>query len=229
MSADQLSFDDYRRHTGRGGPRAGAGRPRGRRSIVYHVRREQMPRDCPAHVTLRIREGLPSLRRLSFVKELRRSFAAACERGDFRVTQFSVQRDHLHLLVEAAGKHALGRGMKSISARVARAVNRVFRQSGAVLLGRYHVRALRTPREVRNALAYVLLNARKHWRQRTGVAPPMKLDEASSAAWFDGWRRRRWPLPSADRPPIAPPRTWLLRAGWRRHGLLDPSEVPGQR
>ena len=79
MSADQLSFDDYRRHTGRGGPRAGAGRPRGRRSIVYHVRREQMPRDCPAHVTLRIREGLPSLRRLSFVKELR-SFAAACER-----------------------------------------------------------------------------------------------------------------------------------------------------
>jgi REP element-mobilizing transposase RayT len=176
-------------------------------------------------VTLRIREGLPSLRRQSFVKELRRSFAAACERGEFRVAQFSVQRDHVHLLVEAAGKGALGRGMKSISARVARAVNRILGRSGPVLLGRYHVRALRTPREVRNALAYVLLNARKHWKQRTGAAPPAKLDEASSGAWFDGWRTTH--RSSAEPPPIASPRTWLLRVGWRRHGLLDPSEVPG--
>jgi putative transposase len=191
------------------------------------VRREALPRECPAHVTLRLRDGLPSLRRQSVVKELRRSFAAACERGHFRVAQFSVQGDHLHLLVEATGKPALGRGMKSIAARVARAVNRVFGRSGAVLLGRYHVRALRTPKEVRNALAYVLLNARKHWMKRTGAAPPVKLDEASSARWFDGWARRARPLSSGEPPPVAPPRTWLLRVGWRRHGLLDPMEVPG--
>jgi REP element-mobilizing transposase RayT len=166
------------------------------------------------------------LRRQSFVRVLRRSFAAACERGDFRIAQFSVQRDHLHLLVEAECERALGRGMKSISARVARAVNRVFRHSGAVLLGRYHVRALRTPREVRNALAYVLLNARKHWKQRTGGAPPVRLDEASSARWFDGWNRKLQPWPTDRPPPIASPRTWLLAVGWRRHGLLDPAEVP---
>ena len=214
--------------TGRGGPRPGAGRPRGPRPVVYHVRRDPHPRECPAHVTLRVRSDVPSLRTRLFLKELRRSFAAACERGHFRVAQFSVQRDHVHLLVEASGKLSLGRGMKSISARVARAVNRAFRRRGAVLLGRYHVRALRTPREVRSALAYVLLNARKHWRQRTGSAPPVVLDEASSSLWFDGWSGRLQPCsPSGELPPVAAPHTWLLRLGWRRHGLLDPAEIPG--
>ena len=230
MKARQLSFDDHRRRTGRGGPRAGAGRPRGPRPVVYHVRRDAHPRECPAHVTLRVRSDVPSLRTRSFLRELRRSFAAACERGEFRVAQFSVQRDHLHLVVEAAGKPALGRGMKSAAARVARAVNRVFSRTGPVLLGRYHVRALRTPREVRNALAYVLLNARKHWKQRTGSPPPVKLDEASSAGWFNGWTRSVQPSsPPNEPPPVSSPRTWLLSVGWRRYGLLDPAEVPGAK
>jgi len=98
-----------------------------------------------------------------------------------------------------------------------------------VLFGRYHLRILRTPREVRNALAYVLLNARKHWVQRFGQAPPVRLDEASSWRWFDGWRREA-PAGAPPRPDdpieVAAPRTWLLSRGWRRHGLVDPAEVP---
>src|SRR5262249_13552875 len=124
-------------------------------------------------------------------------------------------------------KRALGSAMKSISARFARAVHRVFRRSGPVVLGRYHVRALRTPREVRNALSYVLLNARKHWTERTGTAPPVRLDTASSGEWFDGWSHRLQPLCSREPPCVATPRTWLLRVGWWRHGLIDPAEVPG--
>lgn len=228
MSAAQLSFEDHRRRTGRGGPRHGAGRPRGRRPIVHHVRRAALTRGCPAHVTLRMQRDVPSLRRRAFVQEARRSFASACERGSFRLVHFSIQRDHLHLLVEADDARALGCGMKSICARVARAVNRVFRRTGVVLLGRYHVRALRTPREVRNALAYVLLNARKHWTQRIGSAPPVQLDTASSGAWFDGWRGLDQPLLSREPPPVAGPCTWLLRIGWRRHGLIDLGEVPGR-
>jgi hypothetical protein len=130
-------------------------------------------------------------------------------------------------VVEAAGKEALGRGMKSIGIRLARTVNRVFGRMGPVLFGRYHLRVLRTPREVRHALAYVLLNARKHWRQRKGNAPPVVLDIASSGAWFDGWKR---PPPIAEpigASPVARPRYWLLREGWRRRGLVDPAEVPG--
>jgi REP element-mobilizing transposase RayT len=226
--AKQLSLDDARMRTGWGGPRPGAGRkPASKRPPVHHVKRLPVPRQCPSHVTLRIRRGLPSLRIRRFLKEFRRSLRQTCERGEFRVVHYSVQRNHVHLLVESAGKQALGRGMKAVAARLARAANRVFRRSGSVLHGRYHLRVLRTPREVRNALAYVLLNARKHWKERRGVSPPLRLDEASSAAWFEGWKRKL-PAPWVrDRPEVAEARTWLLRTGWRRHGLVDPAEVPG--
>ena len=140
---------------------------------------------------------------------------------------YSIQRNHVHLIVEAAGRPALGRGMKAVGIRLARAVNRVVGRTGPVLLGRYHVRALRTPREVRNAIAYVLLNARKHWRERTGSAPPVRLDEASSGVWFDGWSREPpGPRPLGS-PEVASPRTWLLGIGWRKHRRIDPGEVPG--
>ena len=138
-------------------------------------------------VTLRVVEGIPSLRQRRFVAEIRKSFACACERSSFRIVHYSIQRDHLHLIVEADDQVALGRGMNSISARVARVVNRTFRRRGRVLAGRYHVRLLTSLRQVRNALQYVLLNSRKHWKVRTGEAPPVRLDEASSGQWFDGW------------------------------------------
>jgi len=182
-------------------------------------------------VTLRVRPGIPSLRGGALVHEWRRSLAEASERGSFRVTHYSLQGDHAHLIVEAKGKEALAAGMKSIAARLARAVNRVCKRSGPVLDGRYHHRLLRSPREVRRALAYVLLNARRHLAKRRQVsrATPAHLDGASSARWFDGWRpeaANRFGEPRGS-PEIAQPRTWLLRIGWRRHGLVDPREVLG--
>jgi hypothetical protein len=119
--------------------------------------------------------------------------------------------------------------MKSTGARLARAVNRVFGRRGPVLADRYHLRVLRTPREVRNAIAYVLLNARRHaaklGRALCGAA---RIDPASSGRWFDGWRGGR-DGDARGRAPVAPPRTWLLGVGWRRHGLLDLDEVPGRQ
>lgn len=131
------------------------------------------------------------------------------------------------MIVESAGKHALGRGMKSIGARIARAVNRVYRRRGAVLEGRYHLRVLGSPRQVRNALAYVLLNRRKHWKPPRSEASPPQLDAASSGRWFDGWVRAPASSDWAEPPEVAQPRTWLLALGWRRHRRIDPAEVPG--
>jgi hypothetical protein len=136
------------------------------------------------------------------------------------------------MIVEANGKDALASGMKSIAARLAKAANRVFGRTGPVLDGRYHHRLLRTPREVRRALAYVLLNARHHLRsgaRKAIVATRVLLDPASSARWFDGWRPEvasRLPE-SSTHCEVARPHSWLLRVGWRRHGLIDPDEVPG--
>jgi REP element-mobilizing transposase RayT len=176
-------------------------------------------------VTLKVRRGLPSLRAVKLVRELERSFAAACERGRFRLVHYSIQNDHLHALVEATSQRDLACGMKSVAARLARAVNRVFSLRGRVLADRYHLHVLRTPREVRNALAYVLLNARRHLAKTGRRLPAAALDPASSGRWFSGWRARH---PSPHEPcPVAAPRTWLLSFGWRRHGLLDRAEIPG--
>jgi REP element-mobilizing transposase RayT len=227
----QLTFTDYRKRIGRGGPRLGAGRPRGPRPRVLHRERTPVPVDAPVHVTLRVRVDVPSLRTVAFVREFRRSLAEASERGDFRVAHYSLQGDHAHLIVEAHGKDALARGMKSIAARLARAMNRTAGRSGPVLDGRYHHRSLRSPREVRRALAYVLLNARRHLAKRRHVAraEAVRLDPASSARWFDGWRRdfAHDEIDALGRPEVARPHTWLLRVGWRRHGLVDPAEAPG--
>ena len=228
--ARQLTLDDVPRK-GRGGPRPRAGRKPGRRPRVLHRAREAVPNGCPVHVSLRVRREVPSLRTRRFVAAFRRSLRRGCERGEFRVVHYSIQRDHAHFLVEASGRHALSRGMKSLAARFARAANRTFGRSGTVLDGRYHARVLKTPREVRNALAYVLLNVRRHWKGRRGVAPPVRLDEASSGQWFGGWRK---PVHGVRGPPagrvreVAHPRSWLLTEGWRRWGLVDPAEVPGR-
>jgi hypothetical protein len=178
---------------------------------------------------VKVRRGVPSLRSVRLVRELERSFAKARERGDFRLVHYALQGDHAHLIVEARDPEALGRGMKALGARLARAVNRVFRRRGPVLADRYHLRVLRTPKQVRSALAYVLLNARRHARKASGV---WRCDPASSGRWFDGWRRRPQAHPAQARlhsPPVAGARSWMLRVGWRRHGLIDPLEVPGRR
>jgi hypothetical protein len=99
---------------------------------------------------------------------------------------------------------------------------------GSVLAGRYHLRVLETPREVRNALAYVLLNVRKHWRGSDGHAPPVKLDAASSGRWFEGWSVKAPGFEErSDLREVARARSWLMTTGWRQWGLIDPAEVPG--
>ena len=225
----QLTFDDCRQRAGRGGPRPGAGRPPGPRPRVHHVRRPEFSPRHPAHVTLRLRSGLPSLRRRRFLRQLQPSLRRLREREDFRLVHYSVQRDHLHLIVEADSRWAFGRGMRALGQRVAHAVNRACRRRGPVLDGRYHLRVLSTPRQVRNALAYVLLNARKHGWGRGRRVGPARLDEASSGRWFDGWSRSPAGSAATGPPETSIPRTWLLRTGWLRHGRIDPSEVPGRR
>jgi REP element-mobilizing transposase RayT len=209
---------------GWGGCRTGAGRKPAVLRHVPHRMRAPVARHTPCHVTLRVRRGAPSLRDGRLVREVERTWRAARERGSFRLVHYSLQHDHVHLVVEAESPDALARGMMSLGARLARAVNRIFGRRGAVLAERFHVRILRTPREVRNALAYVLLNFRKH---AIGIGRAYgAIDPASSARWFDGWRRG--PPPARDEPAVSPARSWLLRVGWWRHGRIDPSEVPGR-
>jgi len=166
------------------------------------------------------------------VREVERSFAQGCERTDFRLVHYSLQGNHAHLIVEARDRDALGRGMKAIDSRLARAVNRIFERSGPVLADRYHVRVLKTAREVRNALAYVLLNGRRHAAKAgRALSRSLGVDPASSGRWFDGWLEFGSNILGAlppDARAVSPPRTWLLAVGWRQWGLLSLDEVPGR-
>lgn len=221
----QLSFHDHRLRTGRGGPRKGAGRKRSSRPVIHHIRRERFARTKPALVTVRVLEGVRSLREKRLIAELKQTFAAACDRSGFRLIHYSIQNDHVHLIVEADDQRALGRGMNAVSARIARAVNRIQQRQGRVLAGRYHARLLESPRQVRNALRYVLSNFRKHARQSGRCQPQATFDDASSARHFEGWTNgRRTPPRNVE---VAPAATWLLRVGWQRHGRINPHEVPG--
>ena len=166
------------------------------------------------------------LRTAKLVAELEQSWQGACERGRFRLVHYSIQGDHVHMIVEAASARDLACGLKAIAARFARGVSRVFHRTGRVLADRCHVHVLRTPREVRNAIAYVLLNARRHL-VKLGRRPPAisRIDPASSGRWFAGWCKGA--PPHTDTPAVAAPRTWLLSIGWRKRGLIDQEELPG--
>jgi REP element-mobilizing transposase RayT len=182
------------------------------------------------HVTLRVRRHLGSLRRRSVAIEILRAFRRAASdearMQTFRVVHFSIQPDHLHLVVEGTSKTALGRGLQGLVSRLARRINHCLGRRGAVFADRYHGRSLATPAEVRNAIVYVLTNAAKHAEPvpDLGTAPVGGLDPCSSAYWFDGWDTAPPSQPAAA--PVAPPRTWLLRVGWRRHGPVARASAP---
>jgi len=184
---------------------------------VAHDRRPEHDSAHPIHLTVRLRDGLPNLRRDATRIVVTRAFAAGRERFGFRLTEFSMQSNHVHLIAEANDHVGLSRGMQGLLVRVARALNRLWRRRGPVFADRYHARHLRSPREVRAALVYVLLNARHHGLRSSGV------DLYSSGRWFDGWSRK---AVFASRSAVAAARTWLLRIGWRRHGLIGLGEMP---
>jgi putative transposase len=206
-----------------GGRRRGAGRkPTLQRARMGHDARPEHTRHHPVHATMRAARGLPSLRKQRVFLEIRSALKHTV-RSWFRILHFSVQTNHIHLLVEADDKVSLSRGLVGVAVRLARAINRVLRRRGAVWGDRFHSRALRTPREVRHGIVYVIMNWRKH------VPNVQGLDPCSSALLFDGWR-----VPPASGPPdpelqngsIQRPETWLARTGWKRHGLVDQTESP---
>jgi len=209
----------------RGGRRKGAGRkPKGERAGVPHVAREKLSGHEPLHITLKLAEGLPSLRNQAVRDVLRGALCAARERF-LRVNHFSFQADHIHLIVEADDKESLSRGMLGLQVRFARALNKLWKRTGKVFRDRYHAHVLRTLREVRNALLYVMNNFRKH-ALNSGIA-----DFYASGAYFDGWREE---VVGAQEPeeewPVVRARTWMQCIGWREvYELISLYDVPGSK
>ena len=213
----QLHLDSLRH----GGRREGAGRPKSSDKVV-HDTRPVLPHYVPVHVTMRLDRRL-RLRSGRLYGAIVRAIGAAQGRFSMRVLHWSVQHGHVHMVVEARHRRSLSRGMQGLSIRISKGINRVLgRARGRVFVDRYHAVQLRTPRQVRAALSYVLNNRRRHLKKLGRAQPrPTWVDPCCSGVRDGNVFRATGP------PPSAAPRTWLARVGWKRHGLVRVSEVPG--
>jgi REP element-mobilizing transposase RayT len=221
-----------------GGRRAGAGRKptHAGPSRLRHHKRPTIEARFPVHVTKRIRSGVTRLRRFELCKVLRHAFVHGCRMTtsidgtvvEFRICQFSIQGNHIHLICEASDNAALARGIQGWSVRIARWLNGYLERRGSVFDDRYHVEILTTPSQIRHALCYVLQNARRHHEvidARFGG-----MDPFSSAWWFDGWKDATWKvgIPPPEMRTVAAATSWLLTVGWKKskYGLISITEVP---
>ena len=177
--------------------------PKGKKAGVSHLRREELSRHHGVHVTLRTAAGVGYLRRQRVVSGIEEAFRQARIRFGMRIVHYSIQGNHLHLIVEAEDRESLAKGMQGLAIRIARRLNALSGRHGGVFVDRYHSHALRSRREVANAVKYVLGNYRHHTREHL----PARWDDPFSSVQF----LRRQPGEDA---PVVRPRTWLLRVGW---------------
>jgi hypothetical protein len=214
---------------GWGGQRKGAGRKAAGPRRLPHERRPVHKGRHPVHVTVRARHGLPSFRKQRIhgvIAGVLRDQRKRRYANDFRVVHFSIQSNHVHLIVEAdtekageEGYAALRAGISGFEIAVARRLNKLLSRTGSVWADRYHRRDLKTPREVWNGLAYVFGNYTHHgeWSYGDGV-----VDIHSSAWRFDGWDRPPFTFEESSEWswPVCAAETWLLGTGYLTHGHL---------
>lgn len=197
-------------------------------------------------MTLKLREGLPSLRSKEAFRCLRRALAQARACG-LRVVHFAILSNHVHLIVEpsaiggtaarGAGQRRqenLGRALQSLCISFSKSLNGALKRRGGVFRERYHMHILKTPAEARRALAYVLTNESRHRRNPGNPGNPtprVRIDPYSSAFAFppEGWKALLNKRPRLEMTAwsedwihawldeaLRAPRTWLLTQGWKR-------------
>ena len=199
-----------------------------RKGFVVHKARPSHHRRHPVHVTMRrVRLG-PSFRAQLIYDTILAELREAKHRG-VRVVYYSIQDNHLHLMVEGQDSSDLSKQMCLLFSRVAMAVNAIARRHGALFRDRHQRVELSSPTQVRNALVYILFNHRKHANAGALMSGDVKytLDAFSSAAWFEGWAPNARPPPElialarSHSPPdtASRPRTWLAQQGWMQ-GLI---------
>jgi REP element-mobilizing transposase RayT len=192
------------------------------------------------HIVVRVAPAVGSLRRRKLYKAMRDATITAALREWFRIVHISLQRNHVHLLVEAEHKAALSRGMQGFLISAARHINTALgdgarRRRGKVFADRYHIEVITTPTRARHAISYVLGNWRHHKEDQHGLARTWLVDPFSSAIMFPDWQELEgqpwmWPIRETYDPlMVRRPQTWLLREGWKRTGgAISARTVPGR-
>lgn len=196
-----------------GGKRNGAGRPPKNklRPSQPHKKRPAVKKSVPLHVTARVVDELAELRQRDAYKAIRRAMTHVYARDEFHIVHVSIERSHIHFIIEASDRMALARGMKALEISAAKLINRAFskhrsrRRRGQVFCDRYDAEPITNRRQARNTLAYVLKNAShctlsgRRVEFPTCWAQTRLLQRAQSAV---GYRRPRFEDFIWDRPPL---------------------------
>ena len=225
-----------------GGKRKGSGRkPKGKRAGSAHQGRPEVKPNQALHVVLRVVPVVGSLRRRDMYRAIREATIVAAIRERIRIVHISLQRTHVHLLVEAEDKRALARGMQGFTISAARNINtllgndRYRRRRGSVFADRYHLEVITSPTRAHHALSYVVNNWRKHGEDQHGLAATWLVDPFSSGISFPDWQELEgkafmWPMRETYDPLfVRRPESWLLREGWKLCGPISARDVPGRR
>jgi REP element-mobilizing transposase RayT len=217
--APQRAFD-FRRRTRAGKIAKKPGpKPSNRRHDPRHRPRPEVVANHPVHVVLRVTREVGNLRTRHAYRAIRAAIGKCAARTDYRVVHASIQSNHVHLLVEADDKHALTLGMQGFAISAAKRLNRELRRRrGEVFPFRYHATPITSPKQARNAIAYILNNWRRHKRD---VRAPWRIDPYSSADQFFG-------CPHEHSLPCVRATSWLLTDGWARaRPPIRLDEIPG--
>mgnify|MGYP000538296700 CR=1 FL=1 len=97
-----------------GGARAGAGRKRSTHEQP-HRPREKFTKRCPVQITLKMKPDIKNLRRRDVYRKIEDCLRQAATREDAPICDFSVQGDHVHMLVDAANNQALTSAVRGVS------------------------------------------------------------------------------------------------------------------
>ena len=195
--AKQLEFKMH------GGKRKNAGR-KNRTGQSTHKKRPTIDGKKPLHITLKCTPNLQKPKILNKMKE-------ACKRTqdfEMNVLQFSILCDHIHMIVEAKSNDAVTRGIKSLT-------NKLAKKFGTKFKGRYHMRIITSPRQMKNTYKYVMLNYAKH------ADLPAHIDGFSTGDTFTHWSKlTKIHGDHEERKPdhygLKKPETWLADRGWMR-------------
>jgi REP element-mobilizing transposase RayT len=111
------------------------------------------------HLTVKVHDDVPSLRRPELRERLGVLLEGARKRG-VRTLSFAIMPNHIHILCIANSAATLRDATRYVLGQLARFVNQLFRRRGKVFTDRYWSTCITTVKQGWTALCYVLKNAK---------------------------------------------------------------------
>lgn len=147
-----------------------AGRPAKNDAGIRHTKRPDLTRPSSLHLTVKIEKSKANLKNKNVLAILKKAIFNARRQG-LKVIHYSLEYDHIHLIIEADNNRTLGKGMQAFGVTLAKAINRMRKVKGQVYKHRYHFRQITSSRQLKNVMTYIFNNGVKHKTSATALSP----------------------------------------------------------